>query len=295
MAVKISCQTFINNANLIHNHKYNYDICEYINSRTKVKILCKIHGIFLQTPNSHCRGRGCPKCAKTFKLSENLMIKRFNDKHNYFYDYSKSNINGNHKKIIIICPVHGEFKQAPQQHFSQGCPTCAGVKKMTTQEFIGKANKVHKNYYDYSKANYVQRSEKLKIICPKHGMFLQSVNAHLCGKGCIKCSTSVSRKESKWLDYLQVPNDSKHRNVLIHIGDFKFNIDGYYGDAKIIYEFLGDYWHGNPTIYNPLDINTSCKKSFGYLFKNTVYKIKILRSYGFKVVCMWEHKFDRKF
>ena len=60
-------------------------------------------------------------------------------------------------------------------------------KKLTTQEFIEKAKKVHGNKYDYSKVNYIKSSEKVCIICPKHGEFWQIANGHLKGNGCLKC------------------------------------------------------------------------------------------------------------
>ena len=58
---------------------------------------------------------------------------------------------------------------------------------MTTQLFIEKARKVHGSKYDYSKVEYVRSSDKIIIICPKHGEFKQSPGNHLAGKGCKKC------------------------------------------------------------------------------------------------------------
>ena len=48
-----------------HNGKYNYDLVLYENCRTKVKIVCPIHGEFEQTPDAHLySGSGCEKCAR---------------------------------------------------------------------------------------------------------------------------------------------------------------------------------------------------------------------------------------
>ncbi len=41
-----------------------------------------------------------------------------------------------------------------------------------TQNFINKAIAIHGNKYDYSKVNYVKSSQKVTIICPKHGELL---------------------------------------------------------------------------------------------------------------------------
>ena len=72
------------------------------------------------------------------------------------YDYSKVNYAKNTTKVTIICKIHGEFEQCPAYHLlGQGCPECGGRRKLTTEEFIEKARKVHGDKYDYSKVNYV--------------------------------------------------------------------------------------------------------------------------------------------
>lgn len=55
-------QKFKNKANKVHNKKYDYSKIVYKNSQTKVDIICNIHGVFKQTPNSHLMGNGCPYC-----------------------------------------------------------------------------------------------------------------------------------------------------------------------------------------------------------------------------------------
>ena len=62
------------------------------------------------------------------------------------------------------------------------------MKKITTEEFINRAKKVHGDKYDYSKVEYKNAHTKVCIICPIHGEFWQIPNAHLQGQGCYKCS-----------------------------------------------------------------------------------------------------------
>lgn len=284
---------WVTKANIVHNHKYDYSKSIYINTRLQIDIICPTHGLFSQTANSHLNGRGCPRCVQTAPVELNTYFNRFREKHGDKYDYSKSIIVGNHIKIVIICPIHGEFNQAPQQHFIQGCPTCAGTKKLTTQEFIDKAILVHGSRYDYSKSKYVTRPNKIEIICYKHGSFFQTANVHLVGHGCVKCSSSVSIKETKWLHFMKVPNDSLHRNVNIYLGNKKLNVDGYLSESKIVYEFLGDYWHGNPLVYSASDFNLRRKKTFGELFVETQSKLSLLENCNFTVISIWESEFDK--
>jgi len=65
---KLNSETFIRKANIIHNKLYDYSYSNYINSHTKIKIICKIHGYFEQKPYKHLNGQGCPKC----KLSKGI-------------------------------------------------------------------------------------------------------------------------------------------------------------------------------------------------------------------------------
>jgi len=56
---------FTEKARRIHGNKYDYSLVNYINSHIKVEIICPIHGIFFQTPNSHLNKCGCKKCSDT--------------------------------------------------------------------------------------------------------------------------------------------------------------------------------------------------------------------------------------
>ena len=62
MAKRLNIELFIKRSNVIHHNKYDYSKVEYVNSSTKVCIICPEHGEFWQTPNKHMSGIGCPKC-----------------------------------------------------------------------------------------------------------------------------------------------------------------------------------------------------------------------------------------
>lgn len=70
------------------------------------------------------------------------------------------------------------------------------AKKITTEEFIERAKKVHGDRYDYSESEYINSSKKVKIICNQHGVFHQSPNCHVNAKqGCKKCSSASAHKK----------------------------------------------------------------------------------------------------
>ena len=191
---KLTTEDFIRRAKEVHGDKYDYSKVDYIDNRTKVCIICQEHGEFWQQPRNHLLGQACPKCAyKTRwesrgRITTENFIKKARKAHGDKYDYSKVEYKGTHTKVCIICQEHGEFLQTPHNHLhSQGCLACSGRKQLTTEEFIRRAKEVHGDKYDYSKVEYVNKSTKVKIICPIHGEFEQIPDNHLHGHGCHKC------------------------------------------------------------------------------------------------------------
>lgn len=186
--------------------KFDYSKVDYVNNRTKVVIGCPIHGEFQQTPAKHIIGKyGCPKCGLPKLKSKEKFIEEASFVHDNKYDYSKVEYKGSNKKVIIICPIHGEFLQAPHDHIhGQGCPRCGRIrtinaKRDTQKTFICKALKIHNGIYDYSKVNYKNTYSSVIIICKEHGEFLQTPNNHLQGQGCPYCrgkNISLHRRDS---------------------------------------------------------------------------------------------------
>lgn len=74
------------------------------------------------------------------------------------------------------------------------------MRRLTNEEFVKKAKKVHGEQYDYSQAKYEHARKKITIICRYHGKFEQLSANHLLGQGCVKCSyisRSNKRRKSK--------------------------------------------------------------------------------------------------
>jgi hypothetical protein len=63
-------ERFINKAKLIHGDTYDYSLVDYMASNIKVKIICKVHGIFIQKPSHHKDGQGCPICGRLWRRKQ---------------------------------------------------------------------------------------------------------------------------------------------------------------------------------------------------------------------------------
>lgn len=194
--VKLTTVEFILRSNNIHSYKYDYSKSKYERSLMPVTIICPEHGEFKQRPNNHLRGEGCPICAGRGK-SDKEFIRQCNLVHDNKYDYSKVVLGEQQDSnyIIIICPIHGEFKQKPSRHlFGNGCHSCAGNLTLTTNDFIEKAKVIHGDNYDYSLVNYINKNIKVSLVCLKHGLFEQLPTNHLSGQGCPTCKESKGER-----------------------------------------------------------------------------------------------------
>ena len=198
MGKKITTEEFIERANKIHKGKYLYTESVYVNTETKVKIICPIHGEFWQTPHMHLHGQGCPKCYGNDTKTTEKYIEECKKVHGDKYDYSKTKYVNAYSKVTIICPIHGEFEQIARVHlYGHGCPQCSGKRKYDKDYFIEKAKEIHSNKYDYSLIEEIKNNKtKLPIICPTHGLFYQTIDNHINAKqGCPKCQRSLLEED----------------------------------------------------------------------------------------------------
>ena len=177
--VKITTEEFIKRAKEIHGEDtYDYSKVKYVNADTDVIIICNNHNEpyeFKQSPSNHLQGHGCELCGiekranKRRKLLETFIMESNKIHDEGRYDYSKVVYINNDTNVIIICNNHDEpyeFPQTPRGHLQgQGCPLCNGGVKITTEEFIKRANNVHgEGTYDYSKVDYIDAFTNIIII-----------------------------------------------------------------------------------------------------------------------------------
>lgn len=233
MKKKITTEEFIERLKIIHGDKYDYSKVEYVNSKTKVCIICPIHGEFWITPGSHLQGRGCPQCANLMKSSKKLsntteFIKKAQiSRKDRGDDYSKVQYINSRTKVCIICPIHGEFWMTPNNYLrGQSCPQCTNRRRqeklrLSQDTFIKLVKEQYGNTYDLSKLNYINNDTKVCVICKKHGEFWIRPDHFLKNVGCPSCKHSKLEDEIfnllkknniafehnikyKWLDSLQL-------------------------------------------------------------------------------------------
>jgi very-short-patch-repair endonuclease len=221
--IRRTTEEFINDSIVIHGNVYDYSRVKYINSKTKVIIICKKHGSFEQISGDHLKGCKCPKCSR-IKMVTATFVRKSKEIHNNKYDYSKVKYIKIKNKVIIVCKEHGEFEQTAGSHIQgKGCPVCAGVKKSTTIDFIKKAHKVHKNRYNYNLVKYINNKTKVKIICSEHGKFEQRPDVHLKGVGCAMCSGNVMNTEM-FIEKSKKTHSDRYEYSLVDYKNYKTKV-----------------------------------------------------------------------
>lgn len=293
----------INKANKIHKNKYDYSKFIYINAKIESIIICPIHGEFNQCMDSHINQKcGCNDCglikrSDARRLKINDVIQKAHKVHNNKYTYDNFIYKNIDSESIITCKTHGDFSQIVWNHLDgHGCLKCRdealSIRFMaSSKDVFNKANIIHKNKYDYSQFNYNGAHKNSIIICNNHGPFNQCMANHLNGQGCPTCGYIISRKENIWLDSLNIQQNYRHKRIKIN--NRAFNLDGFDPNTNTIYEFYGDFWHGNPEMYELNEINPANKESFGELYQKTIERENILKSAGYKLITIWESDFDK--
>jgi very-short-patch-repair endonuclease len=203
---------FITQSEQKHGKIYGYSKVEYVNNKTDVIIICKIHDDFCQNPTNHLNGSGCPLCAiennsiVRTKTTEDFIIEA-KQKHGELYGYSKVVYVNCETPVCIICKIHDDFYQTPSAHLNNGgCNKCGILRttqKNTKQQdiYIEDVKQVHGELYGYSKVVYVNCVTPICIICKIHGDFYQTPNMHKNDKnGCPFC---VNKTEGKLYKMLQ--------------------------------------------------------------------------------------------
>lgn len=142
-------KAFIEQAKQIYGDKYDYSTIDYTNSQSKIKVICPKHGCFEIRAGHFLQGHACRYCGidKTtnfLKDDLNSFVQKAREIHGDKYDYSLVDYENTYKKIKIICPVHGEFEQRPNNHLNgYGCPICSESKGERKIRIFLKNNNIH--------------------------------------------------------------------------------------------------------------------------------------------------------
>jgi hypothetical protein len=249
---------------------------------------------------------GCPWCCKTpSKICKHQSFAwKFPDLYEKLWDKEKNEISGyevtskSDKSYYFKCSRCTFSKLSVVKNISHGhhlCMKCGDNKQKYHDIFVQQVHDIYGDEYEVL-GEYINSKTKLNLLCTKHKLKYQQLPYNILKNhiGCPKCQPcGWSRAAQKWIESVESaegihiqhkPRDS-HEKV---IGGYK--VDGWCEETQTIYEFHGDYWHGNPKIYQWRmdEVNMSNGKTFGQLYDETCKKTQHLRSLGYRVIEKWE-------
>lgn len=375
MPKKLTQEECIDRMIQTHGTKYDYSLVRFTNSKSKIDIICPIHGKFTQTPEAHYSGQGCPNCRLTKTIETNLKkhgVKWNSQIPSKIEKTKKTNLERyGHENI-----AHGILKEKVEQtnlerysghprknrqvqekqkatnleRYGVECvtqsPLIRNKQKQTNLKKYGFVNPLQ-NHEVYEKAKqtclkrfgYIKplqspviKQQRIESNINKYGVknptqlvlkdilvFIEDYNwlfdqYILQNKTAlqisdelnisdvtigtylrdheiaIKYSYSSSYKALMWLEQLNIPN----MIIEYPIPGTKYKGDGYCAETNTIYEFYGDYWHGNPEIYKPDTVNVVVGKIMRVLYENTITREELIKSMGYNIITMWEHTFNNQ-
>ena len=294
----------VKNPELLCEWDYNKNIIlpSMIHSKSNKKIWWKCknnHSWYSSLYNRTCRGDGCPYCSNKKVCIDNCLF-TINPDLALEWDYTKNSITPyditpySSKKVWWKCKNNHSWKTSVN-HRSSGtnCPFCAG--KKSCKENCLKNPKLCKEW-DYIKNSITpydvtpHSSKKVWWKCKNNHSWFATINSRNQGSGCPICVKYLnsSKKCNLWLDQLNI--DLSNREVCVIINKKKFYVDALI--ENIVYEFYGDFWHGNPKIYSKNEINPVSKKTYGTLYENTIKRENLIKTAGYKIISIWENDFD---
>lgn len=273
----------------------------YINFKVKMPYECRVCSYTGSKSFAVVdKGQGCPKCAnKRASVARRLDIVHARGE---FLKHGLCLLDveyvGAREKMLyrcLTCNYVGE-RSLNSVKCGSSCAACSnwevweGNCLLTTHPEISAEWDEDRNGYP-SKEVTAGAHKKVWWKCKKCRYGWKTLITHRTHNksNCPRCAKGpVSKVSQKWLDGLEV-GIREH-----YISELRLTVDGFDPKTNTIYEFLGDYWHGNPKIYSASKINTTNKKPFGALFKETQDRIKLLEVSGYNVIYIWENDFNRE-
>jgi hypothetical protein len=314
-------EEFINQANSLHNSKYQYPDLSDVRSKTLIRIVCPIHGEFLQQVEDHLRGGGCRICANVGnamvrKLTPEIIMERLKQSQGERYDWYEypSDITErmSHDRITVYCKRHKSTFSPTLGSLLEGsgCPKCAlgieplnidprdvrpgrrTVGRMTWELFMERARLIHGSKYSYTRpdeSEWKGVNTRITIRCSFHGDFVQQVGTHIGqGSGCPKCKASKGeRLVGSILEKSGIPYEfQKTFPDLVGDGGRPLRLDFYIPSIKVAIEYDGDH-HARPVTFGTVS-DTKAEKNHVNMKRSDMQKEKYAKANGISIVRILE-------
>lgn len=289
-------QEWKESCNIIHNNFYDYSESNYQGAREKIKIICPDDGEFWQTADSHKRGHGCGKCRILTTEKVNLRLISESRKISCISDITSTNKHATWKCLNHNCKKTWEARPDSILNSGTGCPHCRRLSNKIVDQRLKKQNRTIKRIGEVVNARIPILWGCLNKNCKK----TWKANPHSVvadrQTGCPHCNKTqkYSKKAIKWLEFIAAEEDIyiKHaeNDGEYLIPNTRYKVDGYCEETNTVYEFHGDRFHGNPSLFKPDENCHPYDNSITALelFQRTMNRDNHIKSLGFNMVISWE-------
>jgi hypothetical protein len=303
--------------------RYDYSLVNYTGFNDKVVIVCKVHGEFTQTPSAHTKGQGCPTCGiEQRKLTK--LIKYGDSNYNNRPQYTQTNLlrygveypiqhneiqekikQTNLYKYGVDNPRKSEeiktkIKQTNNDRYGNisfiASPTGQSQSKLTSLNKYGTNYFSQKhmidiidniNCYDYMYNEYITLRKPTAVIASEMGVDGTTICTYLKTLGIDARKEQHSYVSKMWMESLMTLNNITI-DYEVRIPGTRYRADGFCQETNTIYEFHGDYWHGNPSVYEQDVYNVQAHQYMGILYQKTIEREDVIISLGYNLIVMWE-------
>lgn len=228
---QMSFEAFAKTSTEKHKGLYTYSEKDWIGGKTKISLRCPVHGIdFTQTAHLHALGRtGCSRCeSEKSSATQSMPQEKFLEKclqvHGNLYDLSLVSYKNSSAQITVVCKKHGEFSCRAGNfiHRKSGCPKCAYEKngersRHTLEAYLPRFEAAHGDTYTYKQVTLRGKTSYVLAVCKVHGDFKQTVQDHIRGIGCKKCSFKLWDQASFLAEAKKVHGDTYDYSKTIYV------------------------------------------------------------------------------
>lgn len=241
---RLTPERFLQRARAAHGDTYDYSKVDVSTQMAAVTIICPTHGEFTQLPKQHLKGRGCPKCGGTHRLTREEILAQFAIAHGDRYDYSAVTYKNMLTEVDIICREHGVFRQLPGVHkLGHGCPQCgvharSAVARRNPAEVAAELHEA-KPGFSYDTSEYTNNKGFISVTCDRGHQYKQRVN-DARRYGCPVCAGHYSKGEQEVREF--VASLGVHQEKTRKIIPPK-ELDVWCPEQRVGFEYNGLYYH----------------------------------------------------
>lgn len=276
--------------------------------------VCGCHRWFVRI-NQRVSGTCCPVCANQVVCGHNNLAYLHSDIAKE-WDYERNLtrpeqfVPGSHEKVWWICSAGTcECHRWQAKIYMRtkingtGCSYCCNHKTCSHNN-LAILHPQLMTEWNYERNIHLPETysygskQKVWWICIKKintiHQWMTDIHHRVNGRKCPHCSykRGYSEAQIQWLDYIMDKEDIDIQYAIDPEGEFRIlgigKVDGYCYENNTVYEFHGDYWHGNPNVFHPDDINEVNHKTFGELYRKTIERENKIRELGYNLIVKWE-------